>query len=379
MVHNLDPVTGGGTAERTFQMTRYLTRAGVGCVVLTTDVGVTPERLKALSGAEVIALPYLIKRFFVPRALGRIRKAVESADVIHLMGHWTAINALVYFYARRLGRPYVICPAGSLAIFGRSRYLKLLFKWLLGERIVRDASGHIAITADEIPHFEVYGVAPDQVTVIPNGIERTGLMAKDDAALREKYGLGDRPFVLFVGRLSPEKGPDLLLRAFCEAGERLGDHLLVLAGPDWGMLPELRRTVAELGVEDRVSFPGYLEGDDKSRAYHAAELLVIPSRREAMSIVVLEAGITGTPVLLTDRCGFGEVAQARGGLVVPASVEGLRDGLVAMLADAGELRAMGARLRELTESRFSWSSVVARYIELYEDILKKAHRVESAG
>jgi glycosyltransferase involved in cell wall biosynthesis len=88
-----------------------------------------------------------------------------------------------------------------------------------------------------------------------------------------------------------------------------------------------------------------------------------------MSIVVLEAGAAGTPVLITDRCGFGEVARIGGGQVVPATVEGLRDGLIAMLGDADKLSEAGARLRKFTEAHFSWSSVVTRYVELYEGIL----------
>ena len=207
--------------------------------------------------------------------------------------------------------------------------------------MVREADGHVAIAANEIPYFKAYGVPEDKVVVIPNGIAPEDYSVSDSTAFRKRYRLGDHPFVLFVGRLNHIKGPDLLLEAFCRAGEDLADFHLVLAGPDEGMLAQLRALAREAGIDDRVHFIGRLGGAEKSWAYHAAELLVVPSRQEAMSLVALEAGVTGTPVLLTEECGFGEVDRIGGGKVVPASVEGLREGLVELLEDLPRLTFMG--------------------------------------
>jgi glycosyltransferase involved in cell wall biosynthesis len=279
------------------------------------------------------------------------------------------LNALVYLLARRAGKPYVVCPAGALPIYGRSKYLKRAYNRLVGYGIIRNAAGHVAITDGEIPQFEAYGVKAGRVSVIPNGIDPSDYRAKDDAGFRQRHDLGEDPFILFVGRLNRIKGPDLLLEAFALAKDELPGHLLVLAGPDEGMLPELQKTVAGSGVGDRVRFVGYLGGEEKSRAYHAADLLVVPSRQEAMSIVALEAGICGTPVLLTDRCGFDEVESADGGRVVPASVEGLRAGLVELLRDPAGLARMGENLRRLAQDRYTWDSAIEKYFELYERIL----------
>ncbi|OLB60302.1 MAG: glycosyltransferase, partial [Nitrospirae bacterium 13_2_20CM_2_61_4] len=301
----LDAVGGGGTAERTFQMSRFIVKRGIGCIVLSTDLGWTEARAKCFAGIEVIALPCLWKRFYVPMIWFRsIRDAVARADVIHLMGHWTLINACVYLFARYFQKLYVVCPAGSLLIYGRSKLLKWLYNFIIGRRIIRDASGHIAISTNEITHFESYGIAPERVTVIPNGIDEDGFAVTDDPVFRSKYGLNESPFILFVGRLNTIKGPDLLLEAFGQLGQELKNCHLVFAGHDEGMLHDLRLMAARFSIQDRVHFVGYLGGDDKARAYRAAELVVVPSRQEAMSIVVLEAGISGKPVLLTDQCGF---------------------------------------------------------------------------
>jgi glycosyltransferase involved in cell wall biosynthesis len=367
---SLDRVTGGGSVERTFQMSRSLVKAGEECSILTTNIGMTPERIKELDGVTIVALPCLSQRFFVPKFRYKaIEDLVRNADIIHLMNHWTFLNALVYFIARRHKKPYVVCPAGVLLIYGRSRVIKMLYNWLVGRRLIRNATKHIAITADEISQFRTYGVQKESITIIPNGIDPEEF--KDDRIddFRAKHGLGRVPFILFVGRLNLVKGPDLLLKAFCNVREHLAPYHLVFAGPDEDMSTDLREIVAHFNVGDRVHFLGYVGGLDKSRAYHAADLLVIPSRREAMSIVVLEAGISGTPVLMTDQCGFNEIAETGGGMVVPASVEGLESGLLEMLGNRSDLKMRGRNLKEFVSRHFLWDSIIDKYVQLYKSLL----------
>lgn len=367
----LDPVEGGGTAERTYQMSRSLAKAGANCTILTTNLGLTSQRVKNLEGVTVVALPCLVKRFYFPKfSYRQIEKLVTEADIIHLMGHWTFINALVYKVAHRLNKPYVVCPAGALPIYGRSKLIKRLYNWIVGHRLIRQASGHIAVTSAEIPHFQAYGVEADKVSVIPNGINREDYLANNAREFRQKYCLPEAPFLLFVGRLNPIKGPDLLLHAFGQVKDDFPAYHLVLAGPDEGMLNELKQIAVQNRIEERVHFVGYTGGLDKSQAYHAAELLVIPSRQEAMSIVVLEAGVTGKPVLLTDQCGFNQIAAVGGGQVVPASVEGLRQGLVELLGNPAQLKCKGANLQKFTFENFMWDSVVNKYLILYDKITR---------
>ena len=367
---SLDPATGGGTAERTIQISRSLVKAGIECTVLTTDLGLNAERIKALDGVNVIALPCLLKRFYISRfSYSEIKKIVEVADIVHLMGHWTFINALVYFIAHRLNKPYVVCPAGALPIYGRSKFIKKLYNCAIGKKIIRNANGHIAIAVNEIAQFQDYWVDVNKISIIPNGINVEDFQAIYVEDFRKKYGLGDNPFVMFMGRLNSIKGPDLLLRAFCNVKDKFSNYHLVFVGPDGGMLSELKDMVVEFSASDRVHFLGYLGGADKSQAYHAADLLVIPSRQEAMSIVVLEAGITGTPVLLTDQCGFDEVDNIGGGQVVAASVGGLQKGLIEILRDPAQLKSMGTNLKKYVYEHFTWDSVINKYLKLYRRIL----------
>jgi glycosyltransferase involved in cell wall biosynthesis len=362
----LDPVAGGGTAERTFQLSRHLALAGLECKVLTLDLGLTPGRITDLRPSAVTALRCILPRYFLfPLPEPRIRELVRWADVIHLMGHWTLLNVLVCNEARRQRKPYVVCPAGALAVDGRSRWMKILYNRLAGQRCVRQADASVAVAQNELDDFAAYDVSADRVMLIPNGVDPAEFQSVDDAGFRRKFALPDAPFVLFLGRLDPIKGPDLLLEAFAQVAAAHGDVQMVFAGPDAGMLESLRAAGERYALRQRIYFIGPIRGTDKSHAYHAACLLAIPSRREAMSIVVLEAGICGTPVLITDRCGFDEIAGSGGGMVVAATVTGLARGLERMLETRPQLRIMGASLRQFTLEHYVWATIVQRYIQLF--------------
>ena len=377
--HLLDCITGGGTAERTYQISRFLARAGVECTVLTLDIGITPERIAGLENVRVVALPCLNRRFFVPKvSFAALVELVSRADVVHLSGHWTLLNALVFRACRKLGKPYVFCPAGALKPFGRSLALKRVYDACVGRKLAQAAAACVEITEDERADFEAYGVVGSQVSVIPNGIDPAQYELSDpgeaEESFRQKCGVGSAPYLLFLGRLNEIKGPDMLLDAFCRIAGRYASLHLIFAGPDAGMLRQLRDKSDAQDVAARVHFTGFLGGSGKVAALRGAMLLAIPSRREAMSIVVLEAGICGTPVLFTDACGLDGIALAAAGTMVQVSAEALAVGLLSALSDQPALRASAARLNALVRARYLRRSQAERYRALYERLLTASDR-----
>ena len=355
---SLNPIKGGGTAERTFQISRALNRKGIDCEILTVASPLDKERMKKFRNIPITALKCYSERFYIPAFQKMIiERLVDRSDIVHLMNHWTPLNAMVYYFARNLGRPYVVCPAGALPIIGRSRFIKKIYNLIVGGKLIRDASAHVAISVNELNDFRDYGVNPEKVTLIPNGVSQEEFQATDNNDFRSKHGLKSNPFILFLGRLNSIKGPDLLLKAFLEIKDRFLDLHLVYAGPDGGLLSDLCAIAKKAKLHDRVHFIGYVGGAEKSQAYHAADLVVIPSRQEAMSIVVLEAGITGTPVLITDQCGFDEVEHIGGGKFVFATIEGLSNGLVELLSVPEKLKTMGRKLKNHASQHYTWDEV----------------------
>jgi glycosyltransferase involved in cell wall biosynthesis len=356
----IDPVVGGGTAAKSVQIARALRSVGQEVGILTTEV---PSRIRQeLEGVQLITLPLLSRRFWIPLPVpGRIRRAVDRSDVVVLSNHWSVLNLLVGRKARRLGKPYVVIPSGALARFGRSLTFKKLFNRFGGRSLISAATGHIATTEDEVEHFLAYGISPERVHVIPNAVVgEPG--ASDAGTFRARYRI-DRPFILFLGRLSPIKGPDLLLEAFARVADRI-PHQIVFAGTDDGMQAMLESATHERKIAERVRFVGFLSGGMKQSALAGAALLVIPSRQEAMSLVALEAAQYGVPVVASDRCGLNGLADK--GLLTTAAVsaEALASAVQEVLSRQDAGRRMGARLRAHVEENYSWDAVVCRYLDV---------------
>jgi glycosyltransferase involved in cell wall biosynthesis len=367
----LDPLRGGGTAVRTRELAAALARRGAAVTVLTSRDGDWRRIAAGLPGVRLFGVPVTGGRFRVPRGgLGAVGRAVAGTDVVMALNHWTLLNALAWRQARRAAVPFVVCPAGALGLRGRSRAAKRLYQRLVGRRMVESAAAHVAVAPSELADFAAFGVSPEAVVVIPNGVDPEPF---PDDLQPDGRDSGDRlplpgagaPTMLFLGRLAPIKGPDLLVDAFLDRQDDLRGWHLSLAGPDDGLEAALRRRVRSAGAEGRIHFLGYVAGRRKRQALAAAELVVIPSRQEAMSIVVLEAGAAGKPVLLTDRCGLPEVAQTGGGWVVAATRQAIGDGLVEAAADRERLAARGRTWRRWVLDRYTWDRAAQSHLELF--------------
>lgn len=354
---SLDPAD-GGTAERTFQLSRNLASLGCSVTTLCLDKGLTDQRRRACGG-PVIALRTLNRRFYFPHpgSWTEIFRAVRDAEVVHLSGNWTLINALVYWSAQTLKKPYLFCPAGALPIFGRSSTLKRLYRACISRPLVRNAKKMVAITPAEMPVFLQEGATAERIVCIPNAID------PDDYPTPESHSRPVRPFLLFLGRLDLIKGPDLGLEAFIQIATRYPDFDWVFAGPDGGMQASLEARATQAGIRNRVQFAGLVRGAEKSKLLNYAELLVIPSRSEAMSIVALEAGICGTPVVLTDQCGFDEIEKIGGGKVVPVDAAQIAQALDQLLSQRETLGEMGQNLQKFCRERFTWNVRAREYLE----------------
>ncbi|MDF1656646.1 MAG: glycosyltransferase [Verrucomicrobiales bacterium] len=372
--HLLDPEMGGGTAERTLQLNRFLRREGADCAMLTLDLGELDFSVEVLEGASIHKLKCVNERYFIH--LGwpfTIRRIIENFDLVHIMGHWTMLNGLVALTCMVQKKPYVVCPAGALKPFGRSRRFKKFYDFIIGRNIVRRASGWVAITEAERADFVALGIPTDEIEVIPNGIDvaqyealSPGEALSSDPVLEL---VGGAPYFLFLGRLNAIKGPDLLLEAFIQMADEFKDAQLVFVGPEGGLRSSLESMALEAGLEERVHFPGFLSGREKVSAIRNAKCLVIPSRSEAMSLVVLEAGACRTSVVFTDQCGLSDIAAAKAGLMVEVSVESIRRGLVQVLTDTEALNHSRGALEHLVKSQFSWTSQARLYLELYNRIV----------
>jgi len=362
---HLDPRTGGGYAHRTFELARAMRKIGHEVLLAATDFKFEQEAVAETKGFRTILFRTLWSRFFVPEPnREQMAMALENTSLVHLMGFWSMLNVWFAHEAKSRGIPYVVCPAGALPPIGRSRVLKSVFHLIFGKRMLRGAVRVIAVTPKEAAELRDFGVEPEKIDVIPNGVPEHFFAQTDAHRFRQKVSLGDSPYVLFVGRLNPIKGPDLLLDAYLSSGAADQGVHLVVAGPDEGLKESLVKQAHAAKVQDKVHFPGFINLEEKQQGYAGSLVLAVPSRSEAMSLVALEAAAMGRPVLMTDCCGFDEVAEIGGGIVVPITSDAIAKGLTQLMTKPrAELDAMGARLRSHVQNKYVWPQLAAALIE----------------
>lgn len=243
-------------------------------------------------------------------------------------------------------------------------------KW---NRVGRNVLGLGAWTSARVPHetitvsraladhyATIYG---RRATAVPNGVAPGHGVAAH--RIRDRWGLSAGGYVLFVGRLVPEKQPDVLLRAFAGVS---GDLRLVIAG-DSSHTDGYARTLREMAARDpRVVMPGYVYGDELAELYGNAAAFVLPSSLEGLPLTLLEAISFGCPVVASDIPPHREVLlrDGPGHRLVPAGDErALREALLATLEAPAAAVAAAAGLRETIMARYDWDAVAADTCAVY--------------
>ena len=222
-----------------------------------------------------------------------------------------------------------------------------------------------ALTKAEADQYRAFG-AQCPIAIIPNGVD----IPEDlDASLfvQSFPALKGKRVILFLARLHPKKGLDLLFEAWALLAPLFPDAHLVIAGPDSeGMQDRLASLVARDGLEDSVLFTGMLDGPMKWSALAAAEAFVLPSQSEGLSVSVLEAMGVGLPVVVTTACNLPEVEQHRTGWQIEPTLDQLTFALQDLLHNSPiENCTIGARGAALVRARYTWATVARQMADVY--------------
>jgi glycosyltransferase involved in cell wall biosynthesis len=227
---------------------------------------------------------------------------------------------------------------------------------LLLPRVLRAAEAVVVYTESQRQVVASdYGVDPSRIVTVRNGVDAS-FFNDDDRALRAK------PRILFVGRLVAEKNLPLLLEALAGVSERF-DTTLVGEGP---LEDKLRHQTADLGLAN-VHFYGRADGDELRNVYRAADIFVLPSKSEGMSLALLEAGAMGLPVVATDLATNRQVVVhgESGFLVAPDSPAAFKAALLEIVEDADRYQRMSRTARKLAQ-QYGWDAVGDDFERVYD-------------
>lgn len=244
-----------------------------------------------------------------------------------------------------------------------------------GERLVaQDVDRVICASEGEREMLvDVYGVPAPRIVTVPCGVDTVRFRPLGRARARRELGLAtDEPVVLFVGRIEPLKGIEVLIRAAAQLEGRF--RLLVVGGDgkDRERKAGLQALAEEMGIAGKVTFLDAVPHHDLPLYYNAADICVVPSYYESFGLVAIEAMACGVPVVASRVGGLKETVQdGRTGYLVPwRCPEPFAERLDLLLSNEPLRRSLGREARAAAE-RFRWSEVAARVEDVYHDLVSQ--------
>jgi glycosyltransferase involved in cell wall biosynthesis len=323
------------------------------------------------AGAEIVPIA-LMNRIFksISDARNQLHRLLSDADVVHIHGIWANIHHQTAVICRELGKPYIFHPCGMLDPWSLRR------KWLkkrlyLALRLRRDLEQARAIHVASLwerDRTALLGLKRPLV-IVPDGVdldEFGQLPAR--GRFRDKYpALQNRSLIVFLGRIYPGKGLELLVSALSKLADR--STMLAVVGPDsQGYQATVQSCVDKLKLGNRVVFTGLLQGNNRIEALVDADLFCLPSEHENFGIAVMEALASGTPAIISDQVAIHhEVVLAGAGESLPLDVDRFVDALQRWLNDPNKRRIAGEAGRKLALTDFNWDRIAQLWMQVYRE------------
>ena len=306
-----------------------------------------------------------------------LRAAIPNFDIVHVHGLYRFPVTAAAYMSRRYNVPYIIRPHGALDPYmhsrskaGKIRLKRLYENWFDLPNLHGAAAIHY--TAERERDRAEFLNLRSPSFVIPNALESHWHQSQPERGrLRDRWGVGEAPIVLFLGRLTVGKGLDLLVPAFDAVRQIMPNSRLIIAGPDVeGYGDVVRSWVSERGLGQSVQIVGPLQGLDVKQAYVDADVLAQTSHTENFGMTIVEAMACALPVVISDQVGIhNEISRTGAGLVTSCNTDDISRALIMLLGDPKRRHSMGCAGRDLVQQRYSWPLVVDALDAKYQDII----------
>jgi len=324
--------------------------------------------------------PAYTRYAYAPGFARAFREAVGTCDAVVIHGLWLYPDHAAARIAARRGVPYLVYVHGMLdpafrALFP-GRHVCKAVSWRLFDRRMLERAGAVLFTCEEERRLapQSFGAFRARAEIVPYAVgEPPGDAGRQREAFLQAFAAcrGKR-LVLFLSRLHPKKGCDILLEAFARALGPDPRFHLVMAGPDSaGWRGDLEAAARRLGLADRVTWTGMLEGDLKWGAFRAAEVFALPSHQENYGIAVVEALACSVPVLITRRVNIWKEVETDGaGLIGEDRAESFTTLLEQWARLSEEDRVAYRRAaRRCFVTRFDARAAAGRFAEVVWDVV----------
>ena len=373
----------GGPSFALPLIARGLVKSGVQVDVATTDDDGPGHRIHVPLGRRLerdgYGVFYFRKQtefYKVSRPFTRwMDQHVAEYDLVHVHAVFSYTSISAARAAERHRVPYIIRPLGVLNRWGmrhRRRLLKALSFRFIERPVLRKAAAMHYTSRQEQIEAEESGVTTRPIVLpLDIDVEQYERLPGPEIFLKGFPQAAGRPVVLFLSRLDPKKGLDLLLPAFAEVRQGRPKPILVIAGNgEKNYVAQLHARATTLGLDGDIVWAGFIDGPDKLSAMSAATLFVLPSYSENFGLALVEALAAGLPCITTEGVAVSEeVRRWKAGLVIRPEAPALAQALAQLLEDADLRAKLGARARQLAKERFSLEAMGLSLKGVYEHTL----------
>ena len=302
-------------------------------------------------------------------------KNISNYDLVHTHTIFCYPTLPAYWACQLHQIPYSMTPHGMLepwALAYKSWKKNPYFK-LIEKPALQRASAIQMLASTEANNVKQLRLKSPLV-VIPNGIYQDDFqdLPSSEIFYQQFPKARHKKLILFLGRIDPKKGLDLLAIAFGKVHAQFPETHLVLAGPDnINFSPTVKGYFSEVHCLEAVTFTGMLTGSLKYAALAAADIYVAPSYSEGFSVSVLEGMASGLPCIITTGCNFPEAGIEKAALVVDINAKKITDSLLWCLVNSEEAKQMGDRARKFIFENYTWDNISKVIINTYKNILDK--------
>ena len=361
------PAASGGVEAHVDELSCGLVRDGHEAVVYVRS-WYTPRGRKSRQGVRLIHLPTIRTKHLdaaIHSLLASIHVLFIRADVIHYHAIGPAAFAII---PRLCGRRVVVTVHrrdwAADKWGGPARAMLKAAEWAS----VRIPRAVIAVSASL--RAQLLAAHGREAAVIPNGFAAPRF--RPPGRMADRFGLDPEGYILFLGRLVPEKRPDWLIKAYLGRRNRDDRLKLVLAGASSGTDAYVRGLRALAGNDPGIVFTGEVRGADKEEIFSNALLFVLPSRLEGMPIALLEARGAGRCCLASDIPVHREIIRddSDGKLFRRDDFADFQAQMEGLLADRTRIKELGRRAGQSTASLPGWDEVLRRTLDVYRSVIK---------
>ncbi len=368
----LDPRTGGVVAHVS-DLAVLCAERGVRVCIATSHEHPRPERLDQKPGPDIVPLgpPGLGGILLSGSQLDRLFELASGFDVMHLHGAWNVANLQIASRARRLGKPYVTTPHGMLDDWCMQHrgWKKKGYMALFGKKYYAGAELVLYCAEGELQQSSPW-TAGTPGRVIPAATDLApyqDLPGPDRARQSIAGAQGDEPVVLFLSRIDPKKGLEVLIDAAGLLADHASGFRLLIAGtgePEY--VAGLRKRADRAGIGDRTHFIGHVSGEDKVSLYQRANVLALPTKQENFGLVLTESLAAETPVVTTKGVDiWPELESCGGGRIVEGTPEAFADTIGELLEAPDICEEMGRRGREWVMQDLDPDVLAEKFLDAY--------------